>query len=58
MKLANSSLKTGEGNWGEFTFAKTSGNVTRDIEIIGHLHDDVILLLRPESFRTLLSCAN
>ena len=25
---------------------------------IGHLHDDVILLLRPESFRTLLSCAN
>ena len=25
---------------------------------IGHLHDDVILLLRPESFRVLLSCAN
>ena len=25
---------------------------------IGHLHDDVILLLRPESFRGLLSCAN
>ena len=23
---------------------------------IGHLHDDVTLLLRPESFRTLLSC--
>ena len=25
---------------------------------IGHLHDDVILLLRPESFRVLFSCAN
>ena len=25
---------------------------------IGDLHDDVILLLRPESFRVLLSCAN
>ena len=25
--------------------------------IIGHLHDDIILLLRPESFRVLLSCA-
>ena len=24
---------------------------------IGHLHDGVILLLRPESFRLLLSCA-
>ena len=27
-------------------------------EDIGHLRDDVILLLRPESFRNLLSCAN
>ena len=26
--------------------------------VIGHLPDDVISLLRPESFRTLLSCAN
>ena len=26
--------------------------------IIGHLHDDVILLLRPELLRVLLSCAN
>ena len=26
--------------------------------MIGHLHDDVILVLRPESFRVLLSCAN
>ena len=25
---------------------------------IGHLHDDIILLLRPESFRVLLFCAN
>ena len=25
---------------------------------IGHSRDDVILLLRPESFRILLSCAN
>ena len=25
---------------------------------IGHLHDDVILPLRPESIRVLLSCAN
>ena len=25
---------------------------------IGHLHYDIILLLRPESFRVLLSCAN
>ena len=25
---------------------------------IGHLYDDIILLLRPESFRVLLSCAN
>ena len=24
----------------------------------GHLHDDVILLLIPESFRVLLSCTN
>ena len=27
-------------------------------EKIGHLHDDVILLLRPESFKALLSFAN
>ena len=26
--------------------------------LIRHLHDDIILLLRPESFRGLLSCAN
>ena len=26
--------------------------------VIGHLPDDVISLLRPESFRALLSCAN
>ena len=26
--------------------------------LIGHLHDDVVLLLRLESFRVLLSCAN
>ena len=26
--------------------------------IIGHLHDDVILLLRPESFRGFISYAN
>ena len=26
--------------------------------LIGHLHDDIILLLRPESFRVLLSSAN
>ena len=25
---------------------------------MGHLHDDVILLIRPESFRVLLTCAN
>ena len=25
---------------------------------IGHLHDDVFSLLRPESFRVLISCAN
>ena len=25
---------------------------------IGYLHDDVILFLRPESFRVLLSCTN
>ena len=25
---------------------------------IDHLHDDVVLILRPESFRVLLSCAN
>ena len=24
----------------------------------GHFHDDVILLLRPESFRDLLTCTN
>ena len=28
---------------------------SREIFAIGHLHDDVIVLLRPESFRTLLS---
>ena len=27
-------------------------------ETIGHLHDEFILLLRPESFRILLSCTN
>ena len=27
-------------------------------KLIGHLHDDDIVLLRPESFRTLLSCTN
>ena len=32
------------------------GNVFRSL--IGHLHDDIILLLRPESFRVLLPCAN
>ena len=32
---------------------KVHGKVT-----LGNLHDDVILLLRPESFRVLLSCAN
>ena len=26
--------------------------------VIGHLHDDVILLLQPESFKVLLSCVN
>ena len=26
--------------------------------LIGHLHDDVVLLLRPDSFRVLLSWAN
>ena len=31
---------------------------SREKFAIGHLHDDVIVLLRPESFRTLLSCAN
>ena len=31
---------------------------TQHHPIIGHLHDDIILLLRPESFRVLLSCAN
>ena len=30
----------------------------RSIFPIGHLHDDVILLPRPESFRMLFSCAN
>ena len=28
------------------------------LAIKGHLHDDVILLLRPKPFRVLLSCAN
>ena len=32
------------------------GNVFRSLR--GHLRDDIILLLRPESFRVLLSCAN
>ena len=26
--------------------------------VIGHLHDDVILLLQPEPFKVLLSCVN
>ena len=26
--------------------------------LIGHFHDDIILLPRPESFRILFSCAN
>ena len=33
-------------------------NTSSYICLIGHLHDDIILLLRPESFRVLLSCAN
>ena len=32
------------------------GNVFQSL--IGHLHNDIILLLRPESFGVLLSCAN
>ena len=28
------------------------------LSTIGHLHYDIILLLRPDSFRVLLSCAN
>ena len=32
--------------------------LTTEFKSIAHLHDDVILLLRPESFRILLSCAN
>ena len=28
------------------------------LQALGHLRDDVILLLRPESFRVLLSCAD
>ena len=32
------------------------GNVFRSL--IGHLHNYIILLLRPESFRVFLSCAN
>ena len=32
---ANSPLKKREGNWTEFTFAKTFGTVTRDREKIG-----------------------
>ena len=27
-------------------------------DVIGHLQDDSILILRPESFRVFLSCAN
>lgn len=30
----------------------------KKMDTIGHLHNDVILLLRPESFRALVSCAN
>ena len=37
---------------------KRSTNLTRILKSIAHLHNDVILLLRPESFRVLLSCAN
>ena len=37
-------------------------NTKKDLDFynppIGHLHDDDLLLLRPESFRVLLSCAN
>ena len=32
------------------------GNVFRSLR--GHLRDDIILLLRPESLRVFLSCAN
>ena len=36
-----------------------SGNVRVGLLLLmGHLHDDVILLLQLESFRVLLSCAN
>ena len=37
-------------------------NTKKDLDFynppIGRLHDDALLLLRPESFRVLLSCAN
>ena len=38
-----------------FQFLQLPADVIRSI---GHLHDDIILLTRQESFRVLLSCTN
>ena len=52
---------------GDKKFTAEKGNLIVDhrgnavsnfFKSIGDLHDDVILLLRPESFRVLFSCAN
>ena len=45
-------LRGCEGNWVKIRPSKQSHGV------IGHLHDDVILLLQPEPFKVLLSCVN
>ena len=42
---------------GQYYFVQYEG-VLGHFATIDHLHDDVVLLLRPESFRVLLSCAN
>ena len=45
-------LRGCEGNWVKIRPSKQSHGV------IGHLHDDVILLLQPEPCKVLLSCVN
>ena len=41
-----------------FPVCRLPQTLNSKISPMGHLYDDVILLLLPESFRVLLSCAN
>ena len=60
MQTKISSEAAGFGNRQPRLVTQASLSVTKPpgFAPIGHLHYDIILLLRPESFRVLLSCVN